>query len=93
MSRSTSVAAMPDVDAIMELFLGQLQNSRDFALHCPRSASSRGVVSCTYHTRVVRACENCKMYSQLPVSGRRMQRFLRFRLSCHALPNVAGRPS
>ena len=28
---------------------------------------------------------------QLPVSGRRMQRFLQFRLGCHGLPIATGR--
>ena len=32
-----------------------------------------------------------RRYCQLPVSGRRMQRFLQFRLGSHNLPIVAGR--
>ena len=31
-----------------------------------------------------------KRYSQLPVSGKRMQRFLQCRLGCHDLPIAAG---
>ena len=32
-----------------------------------------------------------RRYCQLPVSGKRMQRFLHFRLGCHGLPIAAGR--
>ena len=32
-----------------------------------------------------------RRYCELPVSGRRMQRFLQFRLASHALPIVTGR--
>ena len=74
----------------MELSQGHLQGPHDFALHSPRSAPSRGVVSCTYH-QWFQPYSRCRRYCQLPVSGRRMRRFLRFRLGCHALPIVAGR--
>ena len=33
----------------------------------------------------------CRRYCHLPVSGRRMQHFLRFGLGCHGLPITAGR--
>ena len=32
-----------------------------------------------------------RSHCQLPVSGRRMQRFLQFRLGCHGLPIATGR--
>ena len=32
-----------------------------------------------------------RRYCQLPFSGRRMQRFLQFRLGCHGLPIATGR--
>ena len=32
-----------------------------------------------------------RRYCQLPVSGRRIQRFLQFRLGCHGLPIASGR--
>ena len=45
---------------------------------------------------VMYACESLshkaiRRYCQLPVSRRRMQRFLRFRLGCHGLPIATGR--
>ena len=83
MSRTTAVAAMLDVDAIMELLEGQLQGSHDVALHCPRSAPSRGIVSCSYH-QWFQPYSKHRRYCQRPVSGRRLQCFLRFRLGCHA---------
>ena len=38
-----------------------------------------------------RPFSQCRRYCQLPVSGRRMQRFLQFRLGSHQLPIVLGR--
>ena len=54
-----------------------------------RSSRSHGVVSCTYE-QWFRPVSPCRRYCQLPVSGRRMQRFLQFRLGCHALPIATG---
>ena len=59
-------------------------------LHCPRTAPSAGVVACTYHHWFWPYSQR-KRYCQLPVSGRRMQRFLQFRLGSHQLPIVTGR--
>ena len=89
MSRSTTVATTLDIDAIMDLFQGQLQGSPVFALHCPRPAPSRGVVSCTCH-QWFHAFSKRRRNCHQPASGRRMHAFLSYRLGCHALPIVAG---
>lgn len=62
------------------------------SVYCPRVAPSQGVVTCTYE-QWFRPFSPHRRYSncQLPVSGRRMQRFLQFRLGCHALPIATGR--
>ena len=48
------------------------------------------VVSCTYY-HWFRPFSKRRQYCQLPVSGRRMQRILQFRLGSRNLPVVAGR--
>ena len=67
----------------------RLGSTNDYALHCPRAAPSVGVVACTYH-HWFRPFSQHRRYCQLPVSGRRMQRFLQFRLGSHQLPIVLG---
>ena len=52
-----------------------LRGDNAFELHCPRAAPSVGVVSCTYH-QWFRPYSKRRRYCHLPVSGRRMQRFL-----------------
>jgi len=79
-----------DVPAIIEAARCQLQDCGDAALYCPRAAPSRGVVTCTYE-QWFRPFSPRRRYCQLPVSGTRMRRFLRFRLGCHGLPIAAGR--
>lgn len=83
------VASILDVSAIMKLLHTDLQGVNDFALYCLRAAPSGGVVSCTYH-HWFQPYNKRRRYCQLPVSGRRMQRFLQFRLSSHSLPIAAG---
>jgi len=90
MSNDPGVASVLDVSAIMKLLHTDLQGVNDFALYCPRVAPSVGVVSCTYH-QWFQPYSKRRRYCQLPVSGRRMQRFLQFRLSSHSLPIVTGR--
>ena len=88
----SGVASAHDVPVVIALLQRHLQGIHDFDLYCPRVAPSVGVVSCTYHhwftpySKRRRCC-------QLPVSGRRMQRFLQFRLASHSLPIVTGRLS
>ncbi len=48
-----------------------------------------GVVACTYHHWFIPFSQH-RRYCQLPVSGRRMQRFLQVRLGSHQLPIVLG---
>ena len=76
--------------AISEALRAHLRGTHSYALHCPRAAPSAGVVSCTYH-HWFKPFSQRRRYCQLPVSGRRMQRFLQFRLGSHNLPIVAGR--
>ena len=89
MSSNPGVASVLDVSAVMVLLHTDLQGVNDFALYCPRTAPSVGVVSCTYH-QWFQPYSKRRRYCQLPVSGRRMQRFLQFRLSSHSLPIVTG---
>ena len=86
----SGVACIHDVPAIVELLQRHLHGVNTFGLHCPRAAPSAGVVSCTYH-QWFRPYSKRRRYCQLPVSGRRMQRFLQFRLASHGLPIVTGR--
>ena len=60
------------------------------SLYCPRAAPTQGVVSCRYE-QWFEPYSPRRRYCQLPVSGRRMQQFLQFRLGCHGLPIATGR--
>ncbi len=79
-----------EVSTIIEALRQHLGGTHDYALHCPRAAPSVGVVACTYH-HWFRPFSRHRRYCQLPVSGRRMQRFLQFKLGSHQLPIVLGR--
>ena len=52
-------------------------------------APSAGIVTCTYHQWFLPFSKR-RRYCQLPVSARRMQRFLQFRLGSHSLPIATG---
>ena len=56
----------------------------------PRTAPTRNAKLCTWHNRF-RPFNICNPYFLLPVSGKRMKHFLRFRLSCLSLPIETGR--
>ena len=90
MPRVCDVIPTLDVDNITEVLTTQLQDVGNGALYCPRVAPTRGVVSCTYE-QWFRPYSLCRRYCHLPVSGRRMRRFLQFRLGCHGLPIATGR--
>ena len=90
MPRVCDVIPILDVDNIIEVLTTQLQDLGNSALYCPRVAPTRGVVSCTYE-QWFRPYSLRRRYCHLPVSGRRMQRFLQFRLGCHCLPIATGR--
>ena len=90
MSCDAFAVSAVDVPAVMELLQQHLQGNNAFHLYCPRAAPTVGVVSCTYH-QWFRPYSKHRRYCQLPVSGRRMQRFLQFRLSSHSLPIAMGR--
>ncbi|DBA73557.1 TPA: hypothetical protein ACH3X2_009800 [Trebouxia sp. C0005] len=79
-----------DVDNIVQALTVQLQDVGSCTLYCPRDAPTQGVVSCTYE-QWFRPYSLRRRYCHLPVVGRRMQRFLHFRLGCHGLPIAAGR--
>ncbi|KAL3157281.1 hypothetical protein ABBQ38_001513 [Trebouxia sp. C0009 RCD-2024] len=84
------VVPLLNVDCVVKALTESLQAPGGGALFCPRRAPTRGVVSCTYE-QWFRPYSARRRYCQLPVSGRRMQRFLQFRLGCHGLPVAAGR--
>ena len=71
-----------EVGTIVEALRQHLGGTHDYALHCRRAAPSVGVVACTYH-HWFRPFSQHRQYCRLPVSGRRMQRFLQFRLGFH----------
>ena len=82
------VMPLLNVDNIEQALAAQDMGSG--ALYCPRAAPTRGFVSSTYQQWF--RLYSCRMrYCHLPVSGRRMQRFLQIRLGCHCLPIAAGR--
>ena len=86
------IVVVPDMEvaAIVEALRQHLGGTHDYALHCLRAAPTCGVVACTYH-HWFRPFSKHRRYCQLPVSGRRIQRFLQFRLGSHRLPIVVGR--
>ena len=90
MPRVCDVIPILDVDNIIEVLTTQLQDLGNGAIYCPRVAPTRGVVSCTYG-QWFRPYSLCRRYCHSHVSGRRMQRFLQFRLGCHGLPIATGR--
>ena len=90
MSCDAFAVSAVDVPAVVELLQRHLQGDNAFDLYCPRAAPTVGVVRCTYH-QWFRPYSKRRRYCQLPVSGRRMQRFLQFRLSSHSLPIAVGR--
>lgn len=90
MPHDSSVVPVMEVDALVDALRAHLHGTPDYGMYCPRAAPSTGVVSCTYH-HWFKPFSKRRRYCQLPVSGRRMQRFLQFRLGSHSLPIVAGR--
>ena len=83
------VVPLFDVDGVVDALTERLTCVGPGRMYCPRVASSQGVVSCTYK-QWFRPVSPRRRYCRLPVSGRRMQRFLQFRLGCHALPIATG---
>ena len=90
MPRVHDVVPLLDVDGIVEALTGRLQGTGSGSLYSPCAALDQGVVSCTYE-QWFKPCSARRRYCQLPVSGKRMQRFLQFRLGCHGLPIATGR--
>ena len=75
MPRVHNVVPLLDVDNDVEALTGHLQGTGSDSLYCPHAAPTRGVVSCTYK-QWFKPYSPRRRYCQLPVSGRRMQRFL-----------------
>ena len=90
MPRVHDVVPLLDVDGVVEALTARLQSTGSGSLYCPRAAPTQGVVSCTYE-QWFKPYSPRRRYCQLPVSGRRMRRFLQFRLGCHGLPIATGR--
>ena len=90
MPRVCDVVPLLEADSVVEALKARLCALDNAVSFCPRLAPTRGVVSCTYQ-QWFQPYSAHRRYCQLPVSGRRMQRFLQFRLGCHGLPIAAGR--
>ena len=90
MPSDSTVVRMMAADAVIEVLREQIQGTHSHALLCPRAAPSAEVVSCTYY-QWFRPFSKHRRYCQLPVSGRRMQCLLQFKLGSHDLHIVAGR--
>ena len=84
------VVPLLDVDGVVEALTGHLQGTGSGSLNCPRVGPTQGVVSCTYE-QWFQPYSPRRRYCQLPVSGRRMQQFLQFKLGCHGLLIATGR--
>jgi hypothetical protein len=74
MPHDRGVIPVLEVGAIVKGLRQHLDGTHDYALHCPRAAPTVGVVACTCHHRFKTFSQH-RRYCQLPVSGRRMQRF------------------
>ena len=83
------VVPLLDVDGVVETLTERLQSTDFGSLYCPRAALTQGVVSCTCE-QWFKPYSPCSRCYQLPGSGRRMQRFLQFRLGCRGLPIATG---
>ncbi len=92
MPRVCDVMPLLDVGNVVEALTAHLQVTCRGTLRCPRAAPTRGFVSCTYE-QWIRLYSPRRRHCHLPVSGRRMQRFLQFTcmLGCHGLPIATGR--
>ncbi len=86
----SGIVPIIEVGTVVEALRLHLDGTHDYALHCPRAAPTVGIVACTYH-HWSRPFSRHRRCFRLPVSGRRMQRFLQFRLASHKLPIVMGR--
>ena len=86
-----SSSSVHDVSVIIELLQQHLQGTHAYEVHCPFDWYCE-----LYLLTLVKALQQDKaslvtVPCQLPVSGRPMQRFLKFRLASHGLSIVTGR--
>ena len=90
MPRDSDVVPGLEIAGITEALRKHLRGTHSHALHCPRVGLSV-CWGCQLHLpSLVLTFSKRRQYRQLPVSGRRMQRFLQFRFGSHNLPIVAG---
>jgi len=88
----TQVQSIPviDVNTVIAGLEHQASLSWSNLSSNPRTAPTRKAKLCTCHNWF-RPFNTSNPYFLLPVSGKRMKRSLRFRLSCHSLPVETGR--
>ena len=88
----TQVQNIPviDVNTVMAGLEHQASLSWSNLSSNPRTAPTRNAKLCTWHNWF-RPFHASNPYFLLPVSGKRMKQFLRFRLSCHSPPIETGR--
>ena len=79
MLRVRDVAPLLNVDGVTEALTARLHGTGSGSLYCLFAAPTQGVVSCTYEHRA-KPYSLRKRCCQLPVSEKRMQRFLQLRL-------------
>ena len=84
MPRDTDRVPMLDISAVIDALKADLQGLCPSTLSCPRQAPTCGLVRCTYD-HWFQPVSACRRYCQLPVAGKNMKRFLRFRLGFHKL--------
>ena len=89
MPRMHDAVPLLGVDSVVEALSRRLQGTGSGSLYCPHAAPTQRVVSCTYE-QCFKPYSSRRRYCQLPVSGRRMHRFLHIRLGCHGLLNATG---
>ena len=89
MPHDSDVVPVIDVKVALDGLQSHLQVSVDHSLYCPRAAPSVGVLACTYE-QWFKPMSSSRGYYHLPASGKRMRRFLQFRLGSHGLPVVVS---
>lgn len=82
----------PSVSSLLDASNLSLWHGLDI---CPRTGPSQHATLCTYYRWFARPrnAPPLRSFLQLPLTARCMRCLLRFRMGCHALPNVMGRRS
>ena len=79
-----------DIGQLRSLLRDGRDNAWDGLDICPRTAPSRGAKQCTYGQWFRRPEWSAASPLKLPLTHAAMQRFLRFRTTCHGLPKDIG---